>query len=372
MNKNIIIFGGTFDPIHSGHLFIAKEASKKYQGKVIFVPNSAPRWKNKVASNEDRFLMLAKALKKYGDFPYEISRYELDKKEEFNYTIDTLNYYVNQYPDSKFFLLIGSDQVNKFHEWKKAKEISSLTKIIYFERYKEKPNLENVKTYKMEKVSGKVINISSTDIRTLEKVDTLDIVREHIEDNRLYYVNQMTNYISVERLDHSIQVARLAYQVALSNKLDFKDRVYVAAILHDIGKSNRIKKEEEKKKMEEFYPNYIDLPPFSFHQFLGEKIAREDFRIENEEILDAIMFHCTGKANMSPIGKIVYLSDKIEPTRGFDSYFLIESALKNYEQGFIDTVIDNKKYLISHDKNISNRLTDACFKMYIDQNKKGV
>ena len=62
---------------------------------------------------------------------------------------------------------------------------------------------------------------------------------------------------------------------------------------------------------------------------------------------------------------VVYASDKIEPTRGFDSSFLINSCLKNYKQGFIDTLVDNKKYLLAHNKDIENKLTDECFEMYL-------
>ena len=107
------------------------------------------------------------------------------------------------------------------------------------------------------------------------------------------------------------------------------------------------------------------MPRFSYHQFIGEYILKNDFHIEDEDILNAVKFHCTGRANMSKLSMVVYAADKIEPTRSFDSRFLINSCMKNWYQGFLDTLTDNKKYLLAHAKDIENRLTDACFKMYL-------
>ena len=189
----------------------------------------------------------------------------------------------------------------------------------------------------------------------------------YIEENRLYYIGKISKYIAPKRLDHSIQVARLAYKIAKVNNLEQPERYYIAAIFHDVGKSNKGNEEDAIKFMEKYYPEYVDLPKFAYHQFIGEYIARNDFGIKDEEILDAIKFHCTGNSNMSKIGMVVYASDKIEPTREFDSTWLINSCLENWYQGFIDTLIDNKKYLLRHAKDITNKLTDACFKQYLGE-----
>ena len=180
----------------------------------------------------------------------------------------------------------------------------------------------------------------------------------------MYYINKLSKYITNERLEHSIQVAHLAYAIAVKNKLDNPYKYYIAGLLHDAGKTMQI---DQVKFMEDNFPMYIDLPKFSYHQFLGAYLAEHEFGIEDEEILTAIRNHCTGNKNMSPISMVVYASDKIEPTRGFDSRFLIDSCMKNYKQGFIDTLIDNKKYLLAHNKDITNELTDACFEMYINK-----
>lgn len=364
---NYIIFGGTFDPVHNGHLRIASFSAKKFSAKVIFVPNKSPRWKEPITDIIHRLSMLEIALKK-ADFEYEISRYEVDKDEDINYSIDTVKYFKEKYPHDHLYFLIGADQVNQFDKWLDAVELSSLATIIYSSRPGFKLNEDNIKKYNMVSLdyleSG---DVSSSDIRELKSLDLdLDVLR-YIEDNKLYFISKISKYVNEKRLLHSIQVARLAYEIARVNKLDNLERYYIAAILHDVGKSSNGEDKNAVEFMKKHFPEYVDLPRFAYHQFIGEYIAKKDFNIEDEEILEAIKYHCTGNSNMKRIGMIVYASDKIEPTREFDSTWLINSCLKDWYQGFIDTLIDNKKYLLGHAKDITNKLTDACFKQYIGE-----
>lgn len=362
---NIIIFGGTFDPVHNGHIRIAAFASKKLEAKVIFVPNKAPRWKEPLTDIKHRLNMLKLALKK-ADFDYEISDYEINKSDEINYSIDTVRYFRRIYPNDKLYFLMGADQVNKFHDWKDALELSQIVTIAFVNRPNFELNQENIAKYKMLNLnfleSG---DVSSNEIRLLKNLDLNDEVIRYIEDNNLYFIKKIGEYITKKRLNHSIQVARLAYKIAVVNNLENPERYYIAAILHDVGKSSSSDSDDAISFMNEHYPEYADLPRFAYHQFIGEYIARHDFEIDDEEILEAIKFHCTGNSNMKKIGMVVYASDKIEPTREFDSTWLINSCLKDYYQGFIDVLIDNKKYLLGHAKDITNKLTDACFKEYI-------
>lgn len=364
---NYIIFGGTFDPVHNGHLRIASFSAHKYEAEVIIVPNKAPRWKEPRIDIEYRLDMLKIALKK-ADFKYQISDYEINKNDEINYTIDTVRHFKKLYPNDNLYLLIGADQVNKFHEWKDAKELSTLSKIIFSNRPGFTLDKKNITEFNMESLgfdeSG---NVSSNDIRLLKSLDLDEDVIRYIEDNKLYFISKIAEYVTPQRLSHSIQVARLAYKIAKVNKLNNPERFYIAAILHDVGKSSKCDKEDAVEFMKKHYPEYLDLPKFAYHQFIGEYISKTDFDIKDEEILDAIEFHCTGKANMNQIGMVVYASDKIEPTRSFDSTWLINSCLNNWYQGFIDTLVDNKKYLLGHNKDITNKLTDECFKQYIGE-----
>lgn len=366
---NYIIFGGTFDPVHNGHMRIALASSLRLNADVIFVPSKSPRWKNPLTSSEHRLKMLSLAIKHSGSSSFSIDKYELNSGDDINYSIDTVRYFKKKYPKDNLYFLIGADQVDNFYNWKDAYELSKLVQIVYVSRPNVTIDKNAVEAFHMIDLyydgSGP---ISSSSIRDFKSIDVPTEVLEYIEKNHLYFVDKVSRYVDEARLAHSIQVAKLAYLIAKKNKLENPEKYYIAGLLHDVGK---IAKNKEKMSaisfMNKYYSDYLDLPPFSFHQFIGEKIAREDFNINDEEILKAIKYHSTGNANMSDLAMVVYASDKIEPTRGFDSRWLINSCMKNYKQGFIDTLIDNKKYLLAHNKDIYNRLTDACFKMYIGE-----
>lgn len=361
MNK--IIFPGSFNPFHIGHLFMAEVASKKYDADVILMPAVISVWKSESVSFEHKVRMVELSIK---DKPrFSVSRYESTLDSDVNYTVNTLRHFVKEYPDDQFFLLIGEDQVNEFHRWKEADEIAKLVQIIYYSRNGYIEN-ENIHRFHMEIVEGDEINISSTEIRNMNGLDYLnrDVLR-YIEDNRLYYFNIISKYIKDKRIKHSISVANLAYVIALKNNIKNPIRAYIAGLVHDIGKE--IPLDESESLMKEHFKEYSDLPLFAYHQFLGTIIAKKEFKVVDEEIIDAIMFHATGKANMSPLGKIIYAADKIEPTRGFDSSALIKSCMDDYEKGFVEVLKANKEFLTKKKGPVSieNRLTLDCFKCYL-------
>ena len=362
-----IIFGGSFDPIHNGHLRILKVASEKLDAIPIIVPSKSPRWKSPMEGASDRLNMVKIAVEHH--LPNAIvSTYELDKDDEVNYTIDTIRHFKSVYPNDELYLLIGADQVNKFHDWKSASEIASIAKVVFSNRPNYELSKDNIHRFNMLSLdyydSG---DVSSTDFKDIKSVDIPDEVLRYIETNRLYFIRRMLDYILPKRLDHSIEVAKLSYDVARVNNFPNPEKAYIAGIFHDIGKSFKYEGIVAKEYMEKNYPQYADLPAFSYHQFIGHDITKKEFGITDEEILSAIIFHCTGNENMSELAKIIYACDKIEPTRAFDSTFLRSCCMKNYEYGFYETLVDNKKYLLGHNKDITNKLTDACFNQYLKE-----
>ena len=363
--KNLVIFGGTFDPVHNGHLRIAKQASKKLNASVIFVPSKAPRWKEPEETSNQRLDMLKIALKE-ADFDYEICSYELDSSAEVNYSIDTVKYLKNLHKEDNLYFLIGADQVNKFRDWKDAEELSKLARITYVNRPGIELDESIIKEFNMLNLefleSGEV---SSSAIREMKSVDLPFEVLKYIEVNRLYFVKKLAELIPEKRLNHSIEVANLALEVAKVNKLEPLNKFYFAALIHDIAKGWKKESENMVAIMKKYYPEYLDIPSFAYHQFVGEYLAKAKLGVEDEEILDAIKFHCTGKANMTTLGMVVYACDKIEPTRDFDSTWLINGCMENWKKGFLMTLEDNKKYLLGAKKDITNRLTDECFAMYL-------
>ena len=361
---NIILFGGGFDPIHKGHINMAELASIKFDADVIFIPAVVSVWKDKAgASFEDRLEMINLAI---NDNPrFKVSDYENTTGETTNYSFETVQYFKKEYPNDKLFLLIGQDQVNSFHEWKKADYIAENVQIIYFKRPNYEESIDNINKYHMIGIEGELKDVSSSEVRKMEKLDETPFeVVEYIGKNHLYYAEELYNMLFEQRYAHSLEVAKLAYQIALSNKLDNPSRAYIAGLLHDCAKS--IKKRAASGLIIHYYREYAKMPFWSYHQFIGALLAKTTFNVKDEEILDAIRYHATGKANMTPLGMIIYAADKIEPTRGYDSKDMIEACLKDYKAGFLYVLDENRKYLIQKGKDYKNKLTVECFNCYLN------
>ena len=161
------IFGGTFDPIHHGHLITAQSVREiRDLDKIIFIPSFISPHKADVnsASPEHRMNMLKLAVEGI-DF-FEVSEYEI-KKEGISYTIDTLKEFKKKYDELEF--IIGYDNIFKFHTWKNPDEIMKITKILVLKRKSSLPPPHEDKYVKSALfVETRGIEISATDIR--EKV----------------------------------------------------------------------------------------------------------------------------------------------------------------------------------------------------------
>lgn len=176
MANKIGIMGGSFDPIHLGHLIVAESALEEFSlDKVIFIPTGTPphKDKSKMSSNLDRYNMTALSIE---DNPkYEISSIEVKNKHT-SYTIDTLKTLQKQYPKSEIYFIMGLDSFKNLESWKGYKEILEEFKIIIADRL----DSEDIKAHKKyqfyrEKYPGNIfllgapiIGLSSTRIR--EKV----------------------------------------------------------------------------------------------------------------------------------------------------------------------------------------------------------
>lgn len=362
--KNIILFGGSFNPIHLGHLKMAKIASDEFDADIFFIPSKNPVWKNDCIDISHRIKMLELALKDFNCDRFNYSLIEAES-DDTTYTIDTVNYFLNNYQFDNLYLLIGEDQVIKFHRWKSASELAKKCKIIFFPRDDSDEINENELIYNIKRVkNSKMYHVSSTEIRNLSTLMTTKSVIDYMVENALYSFNQLAYIYSNKRYAHAISVANLAYEIAISNNIPHPDRYYLAAIMHDVGK-NIAKKTVEQIMVENFFNEFETMPEFSFHQFVGMHIAKNTFNIKDVEILDAIKYHATGRKNMTLLEKVIYASDKIEPTRGFDSKELIDSMKKDANEGFKIVLQANKEYLLEQHKDIENKLTNDCMKQYL-------
>lgn len=363
--RPLVIFGGSFDPIHNGHLRIAKVAADKYGADVVFVLAKTPRWKNITESEENRLDMLKAALEEVNDDRFSYSTIELEREGDFSYSIDTVREFSSIYPGRKLYTLIGADQVNQFDKWRESSEIARLSTIIFSNRPGIEPNKENIERFHMEDLnfysSGEV---SSTRVRVLNFMDIPLSVYSYIIHNHLYFMKELELYITPKRLKHSESVALTAYKIAISNfGQEMAEKALITGLIHDIGK--KMPEYQARSLMEKEYPEYKDYPEYSLHQWTGAYLAKNVCGVEDVEILNAIECHCTGKAEMAPLDKIIYASDKIEPTRGYDSSDMIRACIEDYEKGFVYVLKENMKFLSAKPLGEDNELTIKCKEYYL-------
>lgn len=199
--KRIGIMGGTFDPIHKGHLALAKAAMKEFVlNEIIFIPSGHPPHKKKgeVTDKEHRYNMVKKAI--HGKKGFKISRIELDRKG-LSFAVDTFNDLKKKFgKKAKLFFIMGLDSISEILEWRKPLELFKLcefivgtrpgTKVRTFKRLVKFPPLQKEvdKIHLMELRE----NISSSDIRQkLKEGESVaavvpKVIENYIKANDLY------------------------------------------------------------------------------------------------------------------------------------------------------------------------------------------
>ena len=158
--------GGSFDPVHFGHLMAAQDAFEQYQlDRLIFVPAAqAPLKPNDVqSSSTDRLAMLRAAIA--WDRRFEISDAEL-QRGGLSYTIDSARHFRALYPNDQLYWVIGGDQLPKLHLWKDIQELAKLVEFIFLERpgypIKSHPEIPGLRLHRCD---GHLLGVSSTELR---------------------------------------------------------------------------------------------------------------------------------------------------------------------------------------------------------------
>ncbi len=163
---NIGFLGGSFDPVHFGHLIAAQDVLEQFKlDRLFLVPAAqAPLKPSDVQStSEDRLTMLHAAIE--WDRRLEISDYELTKGGV-SYTVDSVRHFRTQFPGARLFWVIGGDQLPLLHKWKDIRELAQLIEFIFLERPKHptKPHAD-IPGLVLHRCDGHLIEISSSELR---------------------------------------------------------------------------------------------------------------------------------------------------------------------------------------------------------------
>jgi len=162
--ERIGVMGGTFDPIHNGHLVAASEVQWKFElDEVIFVPTGQPWMKGEVTDGEHRYLMTVIATAANPSFT--VSRVDIDRGGP-TYTIDTLRDIRKARPNADLFFITGADAVAQILEWKDVEEVWSLAHFIAVSRPGTPLSISALPQQGVSSLEVPALAISSTDCRS--------------------------------------------------------------------------------------------------------------------------------------------------------------------------------------------------------------
>ncbi|OOB76930.1 MAG: nicotinate (nicotinamide) nucleotide adenylyltransferase [Epulopiscium sp. Nuni2H_MBin003] len=336
--KNIAkvgIMGGTFDPIHIGHLIIANEVIDTFKlDKIIFIPTGVPAHKQDInlINTVDRYTMTELAILDNPNFL--IDDIEI-KREGLSYTYDTILTLREKYED--IYFIVGYDSILSILTWYKGQKLLRLCKFIVVSR----PNLNTDSIKKQIKHLRKNYNadifsienvgfdISSTNIRNRVfanksiKYMVPKNVCEYIYKNELY-ANKLTldkteiektyslvkSKLSAKRYAHTRGVVDMGLRLAKMHAVDM-NKVFLGCIFHDYAKEVT---DYSKYNIE--FDEFEQKNPHLWHGKIAAEIIKDLYNITDEEILNSIRYHTTGRCDMSDVEKVVYLADMIEYGRG--------------------------------------------------------
>jgi len=184
MKQSVILFCGAFDPVHNGHIEMARAARDQFDATVIFIPTKTRA--TYYASTADRINMLnLVCTENYG---FKLSTYELDNLD-IPSMYDTVSHFLND--DTQLYLMLGADQVNEFHEWHSADEIVKLAKICYAPRKDVVLDFHTIEKYKMQRIFvGTGSRESSTDVRNGSLNQVPKYIKDYIKKHKLYKVEK--------------------------------------------------------------------------------------------------------------------------------------------------------------------------------------
>lgn len=347
----ILIYGGSFNPPHAGHVRSVKRAAEALSPETIYlIPAAMPPHKTLAPgspSPEERLAMTALAAAEIPGARAE--GIELERAGK-SYTSDTLRALSARHPGQELIFLLGTDMLLTLPDWHEPEVICSLASIAVFARETDRTQEVEAGAERLRRefgarvyvIPGEPVTVSSTELRKVLKerggADRIpDGVYSYIIRKRLYGARpdfpwlreKAYAYLKPSRVSHVRGVEEEALRLAERWGADSGEAAE-AAICHDITKA--LDREAQLRLCEKYAimtDEYEKVSEKLLHAKTGAALAADLYGL-SEDVALAIRFHTTGRPGMSRLEMITYLADYIEPGRnGFDG--LPELRRASYE-----------------------------------------
>ncbi len=340
--------GGTFDPLHNGHVALVRAAlDSGCVDRIVVMPSGKPPHKSMalVSMARYRYEMAARAFA--GDERIKVSDLEIMHPGP-SYTLNTIQQLrADMPPDDELYLIYGSDVLKDIGHWHEPAAILAACPLLLADRGGYPDQMSRILAEKLTAAYGArirffpapSIELSGTAIRAAatageslaawvpEPVERL--IRKHgiyrwqadletLEPEYRSYLQdlerQLWPLLTGKRLLHSLNVMNYALHLARLHQAPLED-TGTAALLHDCAKCLP---ENEQIDLARKTGDDALLDPALAHGPAGAWMAGHRFGIDNPVVLKAIHYHTTGCARMSLVDKIIFIADKVEPARTYE------------------------------------------------------
>ena len=343
----VLLYGGTFDPPHNGHLNNLRAAADRVRpDKVVVMPAGLSPFKQHTSAPGALRLEMCScfhALEEGMDAipQLEVSGWEVAQAEagSHNYTVLTVEKLARDYPGAQLYLAIGSDMLLSFDGWHRWQDILRLAHLVVTSRnVGDAPEL-HAKALQLDPTGARILfapvqalPMASSDIRTRLaagegcEAELPEAVRAVIRREKLYKRKYqpmnlkqakelVRGRLSDKRYEHTLNVKKMAVKLAKIYGED-EERAALAALLHDSAKE--ISKDEMREILRA-YPQYAEggeeRPAPVWHGVCAAILARTQWGVTDEAVLSAIACHTAGKPGMTRLDKILYLADMTSAER---------------------------------------------------------
>ncbi|MDR0519143.1 MAG: nicotinate-nucleotide adenylyltransferase [Clostridiales Family XIII bacterium] len=342
------VLGGTFDPPHYGHLLLAESACDAAGlDRVLFMPTHIQPFKQgqEVSPNDERLQMLRLALN--GNPRFHITTVETDRKGV-SYTIDSLR----ELRDSavareilaegeKLAFIVGTDMFLMIEKWYRADELLREFDIIVGIRSGGGAGVRQDEAValaekirreygtRVDLIDNPPFGISSTMVR--DRLASGESLRYIVPDDVRHYL-AVRAAEKKSRWAHTKLVIGLASELAARND-ESAHKAAVAALFHDLCKDGS--------------------KPENALAHAGEAadLMRSEYGIEDEDILNAVRYHTTGRAGMSKLEMIVFLADTLEPSRRYEGVARLRGKVyEDLHEGALMVLKSLNEFIIKEDK----------------------
>ena len=363
------IYGGTFNPPHLGHVRVAQYAVEALGLRKLLVIPACVSPHKKIPGNSptpaQRLEMMEICFAE--DEKIQVSDIELQRGGP-SYTYETVAQVKKLHPDAELVLFMGTDMFLSFLTWKKPEEILKNVSLAVFYRGQrnekgailtQKEVLEKMGA-RVYLVDNPVTTISSSDLRRMIRFRCAEPllppgIWEYISKNELYGVEESLRHLSIEQLEQA--VTALLKPSRVNHVLGCRDTAVGlakrwgadetdaarAGLLHDITKAlDGPLQLTLCKAYGIILDDFFVENPKTIHALTGSLVAQRIFG-ENNNVVQAIASHTTGKKDMSLLEKIIYVADYVEPNRDFDGVetlrYLADTNIDNALKLGLETTI---------------------------------